>query len=79
MKKIDIIMVTSSEEITIELAEKPDSLAVDYKGGSGEGTIDLDGLSYEEKSEDEIKGKIGSGEIYDKSTDQLLRFSAEVK
>lgn len=51
----------SSGEITIELDENPNSLAVDYKGGSGEGTIDLDGLSYEEKSEDEIKGKIGSG------------------
>jgi lia operon protein LiaG len=43
------------------LDEKPDSLSVDFKGGSGEGTVDLDGLSYEEKSEDEILGKIGSG------------------
>jgi lia operon protein LiaG len=51
----------SSGEIIIELDEKPDSLSVDFKGGSGEGTVDLDGLSYEEKSEDEIQGKIGSG------------------
>ncbi|MCM3594813.1 DUF4097 domain-containing protein [Metabacillus idriensis] len=52
---------TSSGEITIGFEEQPDSLEVDYKGGSGEGSVDLDGLNYEEKSEDEIKGKIGSG------------------
>ncbi|WP_191562051.1 DUF4097 family beta strand repeat-containing protein [Metabacillus idriensis] len=51
----------TSGEISIEFDKEPSSMEIDFNGGSGEGTVELEGLSYEEKSEDEIKGKIGSG------------------
>lgn len=52
---------TSSGDIKIDFAKKPASLAFEYRGSSGEGTIGLEDVAYDEKTEHEIIGKIGSG------------------
>ncbi|SFB24098.1 MULTISPECIES: DUF4097 family beta strand repeat-containing protein [unclassified Bacillus (in: firmicutes)] len=52
---------TSSGDIKIEFVNKPTSLALEFRGSSGEGNIGLEGLHYDEKNEHEISGKIGSG------------------
>ncbi|MHC0039141.1 DUF4097 family beta strand repeat-containing protein [Pseudoneobacillus sp. C159] len=54
---------TSSGDISIEFHEQPDSLAIDFKGSSGEGQISLNGVNYQEKSEHLIRGVIGSGDF----------------
>jgi lia operon protein LiaG len=53
---------TSSGDINVEFREQPDSLAIDFKGSSGEGRVSLDGVNYQEKSENEIRGVLGSGD-----------------
>ncbi|HYK71662.1 MAG TPA: DUF4097 family beta strand repeat-containing protein [Pseudoneobacillus sp.] len=58
----DIKANTSSGDISIEFEENPKSLAINFNASSGDGEVSLDGVSYEEKSEHEIRGKIGSGE-----------------
>lgn len=57
----NIHVETSSGDIKIDFTQKPTSLAFEYKGSSGEGTIGLEGVAYDEKTEHEILGKIGSG------------------
>lgn len=57
----NIHVETSSGDIKIDFAQKPTSLAFEYKGSSGEGTIGLESVVYDEKTEHEILGKIGSG------------------
>ncbi|MFB6469479.1 DUF4097 family beta strand repeat-containing protein [Cytobacillus sp. Hz8] len=58
----DLNASTSSGEVSVSYNENPNSLAVDFKGSSGEGNIGIKGLNYEEKSEHRIIGQLGSGE-----------------
>jgi hypothetical protein len=57
----DIDVKATSGDIDINFAQDPDSLSVDYRGGSGEGIVDLKGFLYEAKSDSVINGKKGSG------------------
>ncbi|WP_404461156.1 DUF4097 family beta strand repeat-containing protein [Sutcliffiella horikoshii] len=52
----------TSGDVRVQFDEKPTSLAVDFKGRSGNGTVNLDGMQYVEKSERSIEGQIGDGE-----------------
>ncbi|UHA60698.1 DUF4097 domain-containing protein [Metabacillus litoralis] len=58
----NINALASSGDVIVQFDESPKSLAVDFTGSSGEGVIELEGFSYEDKSENIINGKIGSGE-----------------
>lgn len=58
----NINALASSGDVIVQFDESPKSLAVDFTGNSGEGVIELEGFSYEDKSENIINGKIGSGE-----------------
>ncbi|WP_456275184.1 DUF4097 family beta strand repeat-containing protein [Bacillus sp. AK128] len=58
----DFIAEASSGDVTVNYKEIPSSLAIDFRSSSGEGIINLEGVLYEEKAEDLIIGKIGSGE-----------------
>ncbi|PGT82432.1 MULTISPECIES: DUF4097 family beta strand repeat-containing protein [Bacillaceae] len=58
----NINAVASSGDVIIGFDESPKSLSVDFRGSSGDGIIELEGFSYEDKSENSINGKIGSGE-----------------
>lgn len=53
---------TSSGDVSVAFDKKPTSLAIDFKGNSGEGNVEIKGLKYDEKSEDNIIGQIGSGQ-----------------
>ncbi|WP_433745874.1 DUF4097 domain-containing protein [Falsibacillus pallidus] len=57
----DITADMASGDVTITFKEKPTDLAVDFKANSGDGKVQLDGFLFEEKEEDRILGKIGSG------------------
>jgi lia operon protein LiaG len=59
----DIKAEASSGDVTVEFKEEPSSLAIEFRASSGEGEVTLAGVSYEEKTENKIKGKIGSGEF----------------
>jgi lia operon protein LiaG len=52
---------TSSGDVTVSYQNESNSLAIDFQGSSGEGDVSLDGVKYEEKSENSIRGVIGSG------------------
>ncbi len=52
----------TSGDVRVQFDESPTSLTVDFKGGSGKGTVNLDGMQYVEKSEKSIEGQIGDGE-----------------
>lgn len=54
---------TSSGDVSIEYRNDPKSLAIDYKGSSGEGVVTLDAVNFKEKSEHEIRGVIGTGDF----------------
>ncbi|TYS67490.1 DUF4097 domain-containing protein [Sutcliffiella horikoshii] len=58
----NIEVEVTSGDVRVKYDETPTSLAVDFKGQSGKGTVYLEGMQYEEKSEKEIAGKIGEGE-----------------
>ncbi|MGD6893913.1 DUF4097 domain-containing protein [Bacillus infantis] len=53
---------TASGDVNISFKEEPSDMMVDFKATSGEGNVQLDGFLFEEKEEDRILGKIGSGE-----------------
>ncbi|ART75362.1 DUF4097 family beta strand repeat-containing protein [Sutcliffiella horikoshii] len=53
----------TSGDVSVKFDENPSSLAVDFKGRSGKGTVNLDGMQYKEKSERNIEGQIGDGEF----------------
>lgn len=61
----DADLKTGSGNVTVKLAERPESLHVDYRGGSGQGRIQWDGFVYELESDerDVVKGSFGSGEV----------------
>jgi lia operon protein LiaG len=52
---------TSSGDVSVTYQNEPNSLAIDFHGSSGEGEVSLEGVSYDEKSENAISGVIGSG------------------
>ena len=58
----DIKIESSSGDVDIHFQKQPQSLNLNYDGVSGEGTVQLDGILYEEKSDHRLKGKIGKGE-----------------
>ncbi|MGD6776800.1 DUF4097 family beta strand repeat-containing protein [Sutcliffiella horikoshii] len=53
----------TSGDVRVKFDQNPSSLAVDFKGRSGKGTVNLDGMQYKEKSERNIEGQIGDGEF----------------
>lgn len=59
----NIEVEVTSGDVRVQFDENPTSLAVDYKGRSGNGTVNLDGMQYKEKSERNIEGQIGDGEF----------------
>ena len=59
----NIEVEVTSGDVRVQFDETPPSLAVDFKGRSGKGTVNLDGMQYEEKSEKSIEGQIGDGEF----------------
>ena len=58
----DIKIESSSGDVDIHFQKQPQSLNLNYDGISGKGTVQLDGMLYEEKSDHRMKGKIGKGE-----------------
>jgi lia operon protein LiaG len=52
---------TSSGDVSVTYRNEPNSLAIDFQGSSGEGEVSLKAVSYEEKSENSIRGVIGEG------------------
>ncbi|MCM3342220.1 DUF4097 domain-containing protein [Paenibacillus sp. MER TA 81-3] len=60
----DADLKANSGSVTVDLANEPKSLAVDFRGGSGNGRIEWNGMTYEENSENgsSLKGAFGSGE-----------------
>ncbi|MFD2216722.1 MULTISPECIES: DUF4097 family beta strand repeat-containing protein [Metabacillus] len=58
----NINALASSGDVIVQFDESPKSLTVDFRGSSGDGVIELEGFSYEDKSENIINGKIGNGE-----------------
>ncbi|MHA7967237.1 DUF4097 family beta strand repeat-containing protein [Paenibacillus sp. CAU 1782] len=61
----DTTLKASSGRVVVALENDPESLAVEYKGGSGVGSIKKDGFTYNHKSSerDSIDAVIGSGNI----------------
>ncbi|MFS0862681.1 DUF4097 family beta strand repeat-containing protein [Fredinandcohnia sp. 179-A 10B2 NHS] len=58
----DLILEASSGDIDVEFLKTPASLAVDFRGGSGDGDANIEGMEFSEKTEHRIIGEIGSGE-----------------
>jgi lia operon protein LiaG len=54
---------TSSGDVSVEYRYEPKSLAIDFKASSGDGEVTLDGVNFEERSENEIRGFIGTGDF----------------
>jgi lia operon protein LiaG len=52
---------TSSGDVSITYQEEPNSLKIDFQGSSGEGEVSLEDVSFDEKSENSIRGVIGEG------------------
>lgn len=61
----DTALNVSSGDVTVKLANRPQSLAVDFEGGSGEAEIEWDGMTVQEKNEEKsrMKGTFGPGEV----------------
>jgi lia operon protein LiaG len=59
----NIKIESTSGDVDIHFQKQPQSLNLNYKGTSGDGTVQLDGILYEEKSDHTLKGKIGKGEM----------------
>ena len=59
--KGNVSLEASSGDIDVKLTKAPASLIVDYKGGSGDGTANIDGMNFSEKSEDRIVGQTRDG------------------
>jgi lia operon protein LiaG len=54
---------TSSGDVSVEYRDEPNSLAIDFKASSGDGNVTLDGVHFAERSENEIRGVIGTGDF----------------
>jgi lia operon protein LiaG len=54
---------TSSGDVSVEYRTEPTSLAIDFKASSGDGEVTIDDVHFEERSENEIRGVIGTGDF----------------
>lgn len=61
----DADLKTGTGNVDVLLARQPESLAVQFKGGSGKGTIRWDGLNDQESDMEgrSVKGTFGSGDV----------------
>jgi lia operon protein LiaG len=59
----NITVKTSSGDVEIKTQQKGLSFSIDFKGHTGDGKVNLDGVLYKEKSEHQIIGKVGEGTI----------------
>ncbi|WP_226683185.1 DUF4097 family beta strand repeat-containing protein [Sutcliffiella horikoshii] len=59
----NIEVEVTSGDVRVQFDENPTSLVVDFKGQSGKGTVNLNGMLYKEKSERNIEGQIGDEEF----------------
>jgi Uncharacterized conserved protein len=66
---------TSSGDLNLHFAKAPTSLSLDYASSSGDGTVRLSGMVYDEKSDHVIRGKIGGGEYQIKARTSSGDFS----
>lgn len=66
---------TSSGDLNLHFAKAPTSLSLDYTSSSGDGTVGISGMVFEEKSDHVIKGKIGGGEYQIKARTDSGDFS----
>ncbi|MFE7062122.1 DUF4097 family beta strand repeat-containing protein [Sutcliffiella sp. NPDC057660] len=53
----------TSGDVKVSFRDAPASLSLDFRASSGDGTVNLEEMLYEEKAEDEIRGKIGDGKF----------------
>ncbi|MFB0636361.1 DUF4097 family beta strand repeat-containing protein [Bacillus rugosus] len=58
----EIDIVTTSGSVSVEYQKEPASLAMDCQTDSGETSVNLDQIMYQEKSEKRIEGYIGNSE-----------------
>jgi DUF4097 and DUF4098 domain-containing protein YvlB len=56
----DIEMEAASGDIKVEVRNEPNDFTLDYAGSSGDGKVSLP-MNYDVKTDDEIRGKAGSG------------------
>ncbi|PLS15982.1 hypothetical protein CVD28_19780 [Bacillus sp. M6-12] len=52
----------TSGDIEMDFVEAPQSAVLNFSSSSGDGKANLDGMSFDEKSEHSIEGKVGDGE-----------------
>ena len=58
----NIEVVVTSGDVSVRFDETPESLVVDYEGLSGKGSVNLEGITYEEENDRRIVGKVGMGD-----------------
>ncbi|WP_108670453.1 DUF4097 family beta strand repeat-containing protein [Peribacillus acanthi] len=59
----NITVESTSGDVKMEISDTPKSLEIDFDSTSGDGTVEMEGISFSEKSESRIVGKIGNGEV----------------
>lgn len=57
----DIQTSSSSGDIRVLFEEKPASILVDFKSNSGEADVDIDGMDYEVRKNNEVRGRKAEG------------------
>ncbi|QSS98589.1 DUF4097 family beta strand repeat protein [Pontibacillus sp. ALD_SL1] len=58
----DLKIKSSSGDVYLLFAQVPDSFVIDYQSSSGDERVNLEGIEYERKAENEVKGQKGSGD-----------------
>lgn len=58
----DIVVKSSSGRVKVTFEETPESLAINFRGSSGSGKVNLEGVNYERNEKNEVIGVIGTGE-----------------
>ncbi|MBS4214606.1 DUF4097 family beta strand repeat-containing protein [Neobacillus rhizophilus] len=61
--KGNVALESSSGDIDVSFTNPANSMKVDYKSSSGDGTANIDKMNYSEKSEHRIVGQIGDGNL----------------
>ncbi|UOY91643.1 DUF4097 domain-containing protein [Ectobacillus sp. JY-23] len=56
----NINLDSSSGDIEVTIEKEPTNMALDFKSSSGDGRVSIP-MNYEEKTSDEIRGKVGAG------------------
>jgi lia operon protein LiaG len=57
----NVKLESSSGDVTVSFREEPDSFTMEYRGSSGDGSVHIKDMLYEEKSDHQIIGKKGDG------------------